>query len=179
MKNFIIETFKIVAVALLIVIPVRYFLFQPFIVSGNSMEPNYSNGEYLIVDEISYRFRDPKRGEVIVFRYPEDPNHRHIKRIIGLPQETVIVENQEIKIIKNDKTTMTLDESHYLPSSNVIVEEFEIVLGQDEYFVLGDNRLVSFDSRRWGSLPRDHIIGKTFLKLFPFSNLSLAKVPSY
>ena len=111
---FIWESLKIVLVALLIVVPIRYFLFQPFFVIGQSMEPNFNNGDYLIVDEISYRFLEPKRGEVIVFKYPDNPTQRYIKRIIGLPGETIEIESGEIAIFSVDQF-LTLDESGYLP----------------------------------------------------------------
>ncbi len=171
------ETLKVIIVALLIVIPIRYFLFQPFIVSGHSMEPNYSHGDYLIVDEISYRFRDPQRGEVVVFRYPQDLSFRHIKRVIGLPEETIIINNGRIRIITPNEEFL-LDESEYLFSSQVN-EEIEIVLGEDEFFVLGDNRPASFDSRRWGSLLKEYIIGRTAVKVFPLSGFGISKIPEY
>ncbi len=144
------------------------------------MEPNYSHGDYLIVDEISYRFRDPQRGEVIVFYYPEDPSYRHIKRIIGLPEETVIVENEKITIITPDSKESFLDESGYLSFTDFNLEEkLEFVLKEGEYFVLGDNRVASFDSRRWGPLQENYIIGRTVLKAFPFSSFGLSQVPKY
>ncbi len=175
--SFLWETFKVVAVALLIVIPVRYFLFQPFIVSGHSMEPNYSHGDYLIVDEITYRFREPERGEVIVFRYPESPSFRHIKRVIGLPGETVVIQEGEIKIVFNDQE-LILDESSYLDNFKA-EEQTRIDLKEKEYFVMGDNRSASFDSRRWGSLSQEYIIGRTILKVFPFSNFRISQAPEY
>ena len=92
------EVAKIIIVAAVIVIPIRYFLFQPFFVRGQSMDPNFENGDYLIIDEISYRFRAPERGEVIVFKYPEDPSNRFIKRIVGLPGEIVEVRENQVVI---------------------------------------------------------------------------------
>jgi signal peptidase I len=180
-KNFTLflwETIKVVLVALLIVIPIRYFLFQPFIVSGQSMEPNYSHGDYLIVDEISYRFREPQRGEVIVFRYPEEPSLRHIKRVIGLPQETINIENGVIEIVTISGEKMTLDESGYLTNFSTSGNT-NISLKEKQYFVMGDNRSASFDSRRWGSLAQEYIIGRVALKVFPFSNLRVSHAPQY
>ena len=181
MKNIILffwETAKVVIIALLIVIPVRYFLFQPFVISGQSMEPNYSNGDYLIVESISYKIREPQRGEVIVFYYPENPSFRHIKRIIGLPQETIIIDDGKIEIISQEHKTFFLDESEYLDSFKT-KERIEISLGEGEYFVMGDNRSASFDSRRWGSLPKDYIIGKTAIKVFPLSGFQVIGAPNY
>ncbi len=156
------EIIKIVILALLIVIPIRYFVFQPFVVKGNSMEPNFHQGNYLIVDEISYRFNEPQRGDVIVFRYPRDTSQRFIKRIIGLPGETIEIEQGEISII-NGVENRILDESGYELKESYI-DDFVLSLKENEYFVLGDNRTASFDSRKWGALSGDHIIGKVILK---------------
>jgi len=137
------EIIKIVIIALLIVVPIRYFIFQPFFVRGQSMEPNFENGDYLIIDEISYRFREPQRGEVIVFRYPLNPSQRYIKRIIGLPGETVEIENNKV-IIVNEKRSQILDESRYLSSATLTPGEIRLTLANDEYFVLGDGHPYSW-----------------------------------
>ncbi len=168
---FIWEIIKIVIIALVVVIPIRYFLFQPFLVRGESMNPTFKNGDYLIVDEISYRFRDPQRGEVVVFKYPSDPHQRYIKRIIGLPGETVEIKDGQV-IIFNDKGSQILNESDYLFSVET-PGDIHITLTKNEYFVLGDNRTGSFDSRRWGPLPRKNIIGRVFIRAWPF--VALAK----
>lgn len=160
------EIAKIVILALIIVIPIRYFIFQPFIVKGISMEPNFHNGDYLIVDEISYRFRTPYRGDIIIFRYPQNPSEKFIKRIIGLPEEIVSLENNQIVIIDKFGEREVLNESSYL-NSQTLFNNKEIYLTQDEYFVLGDNRSSSFDSRSWGVLPRKNIIGRALFRVFP------------
>src|SRR3990172_2097128 len=162
--NFLWEVFKIVVLALLIVIPIRYFVFQPFFVKGQSMEPNFENGDYLIIDEISYRVREPHRGEVIVFKYPQNTSQRYIKRIIGLPNETVEIKEGYIQIIKQGQTKEILDESKYLPNYIQTAGDLTVTLGDNEYFVLGDNRPISSDSRRWGILPEPDIIGRVFVR---------------
>ncbi len=180
MKKFFIfvwEIAKIVIIAAVIVIPIRYFLFQPFFVRGQSMDPNFENGDYLIVDEISYRFSEPQRGEVIVFKYPEDPSHRFIKRIVGLPGETVEIKDGKV-IIYMDGVSRVLDESEYL-SNSVTTGDFQITLGENEYFVLGDNRSFSFDSRKFGVLPRDKIIGRVIFRAWPFAALAKFEAPAY
>ncbi len=159
---FIFEVIKIVILALLIVIPIRYFIFQPFVIKGNSMEPNFHQGDYLIIDEISYRFKEPQRGDVIVFRYPQDTSQRFIKRIIGLPGETIVIEGEKITISKGMEERI-LDESTYTPRQNYF-DNGSWSLKEDEYFVLGDNRFASFDSRKWGSLPRNYIVGRVILR---------------
>lgn len=134
------------------------------------MEPNFENGDYLIIDEISYRFREPQRGEVVVFKYPKDPSQNFIKRVIGLPGETIEIKDGQIKVYKGDEIKV-LDESKYLSldTSGSLRAE----LKEDEYFVLGDNRPFSFDSRRFGVLPEDNIIGRVFLRAWPFASAAL------
>jgi len=179
--SFVWELVKIALIALVIVAPIRYFLFQPFIVKGESMSPNFESGVYLIIDEISYRFSDPQRGDVIVFNYPKDTSQRFIKRIIGLPGETINISNGQVGITKNGNT-MILDEN-YLPRPGGYPLEtsgdVDVPLGSDEYFVLGDNREYSFDSRVWGVVPRKDIIGKAFLRIFPVAALSQIATPTY
>jgi signal peptidase I len=177
---FALELIKIAVIAFLIVAPIRYFLFQPFIVSGASMAPNFATGDYLIIDEISYRFSEPQRGDVIVFNagfIPGYSNQRFIKRVIGLPSETVNVTNGEVEIIKDGIKTV-LNEI-YLPDNLKTYGDETITLKSDEYFVLGDNREYSYDSRMWGVVPRKDIIGKAFLRIFPITTLSEISSPAY
>ena len=175
---FIWEVLKIVLMALVIVIPIRYFLFQPFFVNGQSMEPNFEDGDYLIIDELSYRFSEPQRGDVIIFRYPYDPSQRYIKRIIGLPGEKIEISNGSVVIYSQDGS-LVLDESEYLPRGLATPGEMEVLLDENDYFVLGDNRPVSSDSRTWGLLNRKDIIGKVSLRAWPFTALAQIKAPSY
>ena len=175
--SFVWEIAKIVVVAALIVTPIRYFLFQPFLVRGQSMEPNFENGDYLIVDEISYRFKNPQRGEVIVFKYPNNSSQRFIKRIIGLPGEIIEIKNGKITI-QEDKSSQVLNELDYLPLLET-TGDIKVELGENEYFVLGDNRAYSFDSRRFGPLSEEKIIGKVFLRAWPFVDLKKFGAPAY
>ena len=175
---FIWEITKVVIVALLIVIPIRTFLFQPFFVRGQSMEPNFENGDYLIIDQISYRFRDPQRGEVIVFKYPRNPSQRYIKRIIALPGERVEIEEGRIFIF-NKEGDQILNESDYLFSDIFTPGKIEINLTKGEYFVLGDNRPASADSRRWGPLTKEYIVGRVFFRAWPFTALAKFETPVY
>ncbi len=176
-NSFIIELVKIIIIAAAIVIPIRYFLFQPFFVRGESMDPNFENGDYLIIDEITYRFKDAQRGEVIVFKYPLNPSQRFIKRVIGLPGETVEIKEGKITIY-NEKGTYILDETDYLSDLSTSGDTI-VVLGKEEYFVLGDNRGFSFDSRRFGALPEENIIGRVFLRAWPINSLEKFSIPSY
>jgi len=178
--SFIWEITKIIVIAAVIVIPIRYFLFQPFIVKGDSMVPSFHSGDYLIIDEISYRFNSPQRGDIIVFEYPKDTSHKFIKRIIGLPGETVELKDGEISIYDKNGQKQVLDEKNYLPQAKeTTYGDLRVILGENEYFVLGDNRAYSSDSRSWGSVPRKNIIGKVFVRLFPFAALSRVVAPVY
>jgi len=177
---FIWEILKLVIIALLIVIPIRYFIFQPFFVRGQSMEPNFENGDYLIVEELSFRFREPQRGEVVVFKCPQVPSQRHIKRIVGLPGETITVEDNKI-IISKDSQSWILDETNYLPASTYTQpRKFKtLTLKEGEYFVLGDNRGNSTDSRLWGPLPEENIIGRVIFRVLPFTAFAKIEAPEY
>ncbi|MFH0803645.1 MAG: signal peptidase I, partial [Candidatus Tagabacteria bacterium] len=139
LKKEIWEFVKFTFIALIIVIPIRMWIAQPFIVQGSSMVPSFESGDYLIIDEISYQFRQPEKGEVIVFRYPQNPSQFFIKRVAGLPGETI------------NNTNLT----------------------SDEYYVLGDNTFASSDSRYWGPVKKDLIIGRAILRLWPLSNLGV------
>ena len=174
--TFILEITKILVIALAIVIPIRYFLFQPFFVKGQSMQPSFESGDYLIIDEITYRFKDPQRGEVVVFKYPQNISQRFIKRIVGLPGETVEVKDGEV-IIYNDQGSQALDETGYI--SSYTAGDVKIVLSEDQYFVMGDNRNFSFDSRKFGIVPKKLIIGKVLLRAWPFVSWGGIEVPSY
>jgi len=176
--SFFWEVIKIVLLALLIVLPIRYFVFQPFIVKGISMESNFHNNDYLIVDEFSKHFGDLKRGDVIVFHYPENPSQRFIKRVIGLPEEKVILDENKIEITNKFGETKILDESSYLPE-HYFEGNMQVTLKDNQYFVLGDNRLHSYDSRRWGILPAKNIIGRVVLRLWPPTAMAFFFAPSY
>lgn len=178
-KEFVIEFVKIALISLAIIIPIRYFLFQPFFVRGDSMEPNFSDGEYLIVDEISYRFGEPKRGDVVIFKYPKDPSQYYIKRLIGLPGERLEVFDGGVKIYNQDHPDgVDIDEA-YLPSDLKTPGKIDCELKDEEYFVLGDNRKASSDSRIWGPLLENNLIGKVWLRGWPLAKASLFKTPFY
>jgi len=176
--SFVWEIAKIVIIAAAIVMPIRYFLFQPFFVKGESMEPNFENGDYLIIDEISYRFQSPQRGEIIVFKYPGNISQRFIKRVISLPGETIGIKDGEITIYK-DGEAQILNESGYLSSSLFTQGNIKISLKENEYFVMGDNRPFSYDSRRFGVVPGKDIIGRVIFRALPFTSLTKFEAPSY
>jgi len=172
--GFVFDWTKLFLMALAIVIPIRIMLFQPFVVSGASMDPNFHDADYLIIDEMTYRLREPARQEVIVFKYPLNPSYKYIKRIIGLPGEKIEIKDGEIFITK-DNETVKLEEDYL---SEEVKEEwkrnvnFSVELALDQYFVMGDNRNYSSDSRSWGPVPKKNIVGKVFIKLSVFDFLS-------
>ncbi len=171
-ESMLAEIIRFSLIALLIVLPIRLFIAQPFIVSGASMETTFSTGQYLIVDQLTYHFDEPQRGDVIVFRYPKDPSKFFIKRIIGMPGDTVDISGREVTITNAEYPNgLRLDEKYVLnmkPSATL-----SETLGDGEYFVMGDNRDASSDSRIWGVLQRDKIVGRAFLRLFPLNEVGV------
>jgi len=179
-SSFVIEVVKIVVISLVIIVPIRYFLIKPFYVSGASMEPTFYDHEYLVIDEISYRFHDPDRGDIVVFRYSEDTSQYFIKRIIGLPGETVEISNGEVMIYDEEKNQgQTINESEYLDKGIITSGDILVHLKDGEYFMLGDNRPYSLDSRRIGTIDREDIVGKTWIRAWPFHKLKYFSSPDY
>jgi len=165
------EIVLFVVLAVVIVVPIRLFIAQPFVVDGESMYPTFLNGDYLIVDELTYRFQEPERGDVIVFKYPGDPKVFYIKRIIGLPGETVTIERGQVTIKETNGATVTLEEPYVVAEDATYT--LDASLGNEQYFVMGDNRPRSSDSRVWGALPKDHIMGRAFIRLLPPSETGI------
>ncbi len=184
------ELIKIVFWAFLIIAPVRMFLFQPFFVQGASMEPAFENNEYLIINEFGYKqtvvgipgksffavepFKKLERGDVVVFRYPKNRSQFFIKRIVGLPGEKIEIKNNQVLIYNSaNPDGLALDEKSYLSESVRTRGELVLKLDEDEYFVLGDNRMFSSDSRYWGSVGSVDIIGKVLLRAWPLDNMAV------
>jgi signal peptidase I len=186
MRQFLMSVYEVVEVALVAigaVFLIRTFLIQPFLVSGASMVPNFENGDYLLVDELSYYFRAPERGEVVVFRYPKDESTFFIKRIIGLPGEKIHIADGKVTVFNEQNPNgMALDES-YLPTDTVTATrpgaptDFELNPG--EYLVLGDNRSYSFDSRDWGVLNAREVVGLVRMRLWPVKEFTVFAAPQY
>lgn len=170
-ESFFSEMIRFGLITLAIVLPIRFFVAEPFIVSGASMEPTFKTGEYLIVDQLSYRLEAPKRGEVIIFHYPQDTSKYFIKRIVGLPGETVELRGVDIYIKNKENPNGTkIDQSYII---NTKFDDAVYPLDSGQYFVMGDNRGASSDSRTWGPLPEDLIVGRAFVRLFPPQEISL------
>lgn len=188
--RFILEVVKIVILAFIIIVPIRVFLFQPFFVQGASMEPSFEDGQYLIISELGFKetsigfnthnffkitpFRDIKRQGVMVFRYPLDSRKFFIKRIIGLPGEKLQIKNGQVIIFNNENPKgFILDEKEYLPLGLKTPGEAVVAISPDEYFVMGDNRMFSSDSRAWGPISASDIIGEVALRAWPFDKISV------
>jgi signal peptidase I len=177
--RFLFELLQIAAISLAIIIPVRYFLIQPFYVKGASMEPNFFDHEYLIIDELSFRLRSPERGEIVVFRYPNDPRQFFIKRVVGLPGETVEIAEGVVKIFNDGfPNGFILPEDEYLRSEFTSTNR-TMTLKENEYFVLGDNRASSLDSRFFGPVHEDGIVGRVWLRGWPLDRWKIFEKPAY
>jgi len=172
---FFLEIIEIVVFAISIFLFLYLLILQPHKIKGSSMEPNFHDGEYLLTDKISYRFNEPRRGDVVVFKAPPDFKEEFIKRIIALPGETISINDNKIYINGN------LFEEKYIPSEiptqngSFLKEGQDIVLPENSYFVLGDNRPHSLDSRRFGFVTLDKITGKAWFVYWPPTEAGVVK----
>jgi signal peptidase I len=171
--KFLLETVETIVIALAVFVIVYLFLFAPHQVKGNSMYPNFHDGEYLLTDKISYRLNNPKHGDVVVFTAPKNKEYDYIKRIIATPDDTIEICRGKIK-----RNGQLLPETYLPPdfktlSGHFIKECQTLTLKANEYFVLGDNRSHSSDSREWGMVPRDLLIGKAWLRYWPIDRWGL------
>lgn len=164
------DLLKFAIIALIIVLPIRMWIAQPFVVSGESMVPTFEDSQYLIVDEISYILGSASRGDVVIFRYPGGPKRFFIKRVIGLPNEKIIINNGEITIVNKENPNGFKLNEPYINEKFFTSATHET--GADEYFVMGDNRNKSSDSRVWGVLPKKLMIGRAYLRLLPLNEIS-------
>ena len=164
-ENFWKEFFSFLFIALAVALPFRYFIAQPFIVSGESMDPTFADKQYLVVDEISYELGNIQRGDVVIFKFPLDTSKYFIKRVIGLPGDHVVVEGSKVTIFNKEKPEgFTLNEPYVaFPSDKTA----NVTLKDDEYFAMGDNRAQSYDSRYWGPVPKQDLVGRAILRLLP------------
>ncbi len=170
-SNSWLDTLRFILIALVIIIPLRFFVVTPFLVSGHSMDPSFQDGEYLLIDRLSYFLHEPNRGDVVIFRYPKNPSVYYIKRIIGLPGETVHIDHGNVTITTKAGESITLNEPYVVNDDTTYTKDS--TLGTDEYFVMGDNRPRSSDSRFWGTLPRANIVGRALVRLLPPSGIGI------
>ncbi|MFA6591515.1 MAG: signal peptidase I [Patescibacteria group bacterium] len=176
--SFFLEIVQIAVLALVIIVITRHFLILPFIVKGASMEPNFHDNEYLIVDEVTFRLRDPERGEIIVFHPPGNEKQYYIKRVIGLPGEKVNVGGGRVTISNKEFPNGVPLPEEYL-TQPTIGQPDELTLGANQYFVMGDNRDHSLDSRVFGAVPRGNIVGRVWIRGLPLDKAGTFMVPQY
>ncbi len=186
--EFVWETLKVVVISLIIILPIRHYVIQPFFVKGSSMIPNFHNQEYIMVDKWTYRLGRPERGDVIIFKYPGDPKEYFIKRIIGLPGETVLAGNNNTVTVFNERYPggFVLNEKGYLPDENptycITPTAWcgqKVTLGANEYYVMGDNREHSSDSRFFGPVDRSYFAGLAWLRLWPLTDIRFVPRTQY
>ncbi|MFZ2193112.1 MAG: signal peptidase I [Candidatus Moraniibacteriota bacterium] len=188
--GFVLEIIKIILLAFIIIVPIRVFLFQPFFVQGASMEPTFENEQYLIINEFGFKkttigikdinlfsvnpFRKIERQKVLVFRYPKNPKQYFIKRVIGLPGEKIEIKNGAVKIFNTENPNgFVLDEGSYLSKDVRTVGDMTMTLKDTEYFMMGDNRMFSSDSRYWGPIADNLIIGEVLIRAWPLNEIKI------
>ncbi len=171
---FFLDFVETIVIALAIFVIVYRFLFQPHQVKGQSMFDNFHDGEYLLTNKIDFHFRDPESGEVIVFKAPKNEDYDYIKRVIGSPGDTVMIKKGHVYV-----NGQLLDESGYLDLSVITragrysIEGLSITVPADNYFVMGDNRNNSSDSRDWGLVPAENIVGHAWIKYWPINQMGV------
>jgi len=177
--TFFLDLIETVVIALAVFVMIYLFLFQPHQVRGSSMYPNFQDGEYILTDKISYRLKEPQRGDVIIFRAPRNQEYDYIKRIIGLPGDTVKIENNQMYINNQHLTEAYLPSFFSTHSGAFLHPGVGVVIPEDEFFVLGDNRSHSSDSREWGFVPRENIVGKALLRYWPTDRVGTVPAVDY
>lgn len=174
---FFFDILQTIVLAAAMFVIVYLFIAQPHIVKGTSMEPNFLNGDYILTEKISYKFGDPQRGDVLVFEAPNRPNADYIKRVIALPGETFKVKGGHVYV-----NGAILDETYEPNTTNpgqYVKEDQEITVPENTYIVLGDNRPHSSDSREFGPISKDTIVGRAIVRYWPFSRFTRIKKISY
>lgn len=185
--DLVLDLIKTGVIVFVVAFLLRYFVIQPFLVDGQSMMPNYHHKEYILTEKLSYLLGQPKRGDVIVFRYPRNPSVSYIKRVIGLPGETVRITNNAITVINSTQPNGYILTEEYIPNDFQTLtynngnskESYEKTLQEQEYFVMGDNREHSSDSREWGPLPKSFITGRAWLTLMPLDRIGVHQRITY
>lgn len=167
-------------IALGIVFLFRTFVAEPFLVGGVSMAPTFHDGDFVFVDRLSYHFRGPERGESVVFHYPKGGlDYFLIKRVIGLPGERIKVADGQVIVFNAAHPEGLALEEDYLRAGTRTTGETDVTLGADQYFVMGDNRQVSFDSRAWGTLSKKEIVGAARMRIWPPESMRTFAAPQY
>lgn len=168
------DILETVVIALAIFVIIYLFLFQPHQVRGNSMYPNFHDADYLLTDKISYRLSQPKKGDVVIFVAPKNEEYDYIKRVVALPGEKVSINDADQVLVDNqivDEPFLPEDIKTY--GGNFLEIGKTITVPEDQYFVLGDNRSHSSDSRDWGFVPKENLVGKAWFRYWPLDRMGL------
>ncbi|MGD8744065.1 MAG: signal peptidase I [Candidatus Woesebacteria bacterium] len=177
--SFFLDILEVIVFAVAIFLFIYLLLLQPHKIRGASMEPNFPNGEYLLTDKVSYRFREPERGDVVVFESPNNNREEFIKRIIALPGETISIKEGDVYVNGSLLKEKYLTDSLRTSAGSFINEGDAITVPDDHYFVLGDNRPFSSDSRAWGFITSDDITGRAWLIYWPPQNMGATEKAEY
>jgi signal peptidase I len=182
--RFLAELVRTALIVGLLTFAIRTFLLQPFVVQGESMSPRFHTSDYLLVNKLSYRLGEPQRGDIIVFKYPGNITINYIKRVIGLPGDHVIIADGKVRLVASDHPEGIILDEKYLPTdlqTNPVdgSASADYIVPPGNFLVLGDNRGNSSDSREWGFLPKDDIIGRAVIEAYPFNQASLIKHITY
>lgn len=182
--RYLYEIIKTIVIVIIMYLLIRTFIFQPFEVDGSSMEPTLHNNEFLLVQKVTSYFKDIQRGDVIVFRYPNDPKVSYVKRIVGLPGDKVAISQGKVTIYNSQTPNgLVLDENYLVQGQQTRVNndysEHDWTVGANEYFVMGDNRDHSDDSRSWNFVPKSNIIGQVWLTVYPIKDFGTVEKVSY
>lgn len=172
---FFLDFLETIVVSLAIFAVVYIFLFQPHQVDGRSMEPNFHNGEYILTDKLSYRLHPPKRGDVVVFHSPQDERSDFIKRIIGVPGDTILLRGGHVYLNGTKLEEKYVNDPGQVLPGRYIREGDTISVAPGQYIVMGDNRLHSSDSREWGPVTFGGIVGRAFFRYWPIPDFGLVK----
>jgi len=164
---FFLDFLETIVVSLAIFAVVYIFLFQPHQVDGRSMEPNFHNGEYILTDKLSYRLHAPNRGDVVVFHSPQDERNDFIKRIIGIPGDTLMVKGGFVYINGTKLEEKYINDPDQVLAGRFLREGESYEVAPEQYIVMGDNRLHSSDSREWGPVNQSSIVGRAFFRYWP------------
>lgn len=177
--DFVLDILEVVVFAIAIFLFIYLLVLQPHKIKGSSMEPNFPDGEFLLTDKLSYRFGEPKRGDVVVFEAPGANGDEFIKRIIGLPGETIFINDNKVYINGTQLNEDYLANNILIPSGMFLKEGIEYNIPDGRYIVMGDNRPASSDSRAWGPITLDEITGKAWVVYWPVNDMRFVEEVSY
>lgn len=176
---FFLDILEVVVFAIAFFLFLYLLVFQPHKIKGSSMDPNFKDGEYLLTDKVTYRFNEPKRGDVIVFKAPGLEGEEFIKRIIGLPGEEISISQSNIYIDGKVLNEKYIGPDKFTGSGAFLTENENVLVPEGNYFVVGDNRPHSSDSRSWGFVPKEDISGKAWFVYWPINMLGTVEKVNY